>query len=83
MRALLLVDKPRHCEEGVARRGNPRDFSPIYGIATPVCALARNDVRFLEFFDSLKGTQTRALFAAPMGRQAIRESPLRFYENVP
>ena len=35
-------------------------YASIYGIATPVCALARNDVRFLEFFDSLKGTRGAA-----------------------
>ena len=38
---------PCHCEEGEARRGNPRPPSPGQRIRipapTPVCALARND----------------------------------------
>jgi hypothetical protein len=45
--------RTRHCEEGAARRGNPPDLPAaqlvqpsIQGIATPVCALVRNDMFF-------------------------------------
>ena len=55
-----------HCEEGEARRGNPLQVSgmyrfmvlrgPLEGIATPVCALARNDIRYSIHIDKLRFT---------------------------
>ena len=65
--AFVELSKDRcHCEEGEARRGNPLQVSgmyrfmvlrgPLEGIATPVCALARNDIRYSIHIDKLRFT---------------------------
>jgi len=45
----IIQQEKCHCEEGAARRGNPPRISTnSEEIATPACALVRNDIQLFQ-----------------------------------